>query len=194
MGKLFKWTAIGCGGLMAIVIIVIVISALAGGGGSDEPEVNVADDGATGSPSDTAEVPDGKEKTNPLPRGYSIVHNDLRLTILDASYSTSEQGVFTSLEEDHIWATVKLRIEALGDPNDTFTYNTIDFRLVGDRGIIYDDWAFVPDGDMGSGEFFGGSEVETSVIRQIHEDESNVVLIYSPAFKGSRYLALGVDP
>ena len=194
MSKLFKWTAFGCGGLLAIVIIVIVISALAGGRGKAEPEVSGAGDGTTGSSSGATEVPDGKEKTNPLPRGYSIVHNDLRLTILDVSYSTSGQGVFTSLEEDYVWASVKLRIEALGDPNDTFTYNTIDFRLVGVRGIIYDDWAFVPDGDLGSGEFFGGSQVETNVIRQIHKDETNVVLIYSPTFQGSRYLALGLDP
>ena len=194
MGKVFKWTAIGCGGLLGLIIIVVIVAAIAGGGGGSESEVRVASDGAIGNPSDTVEVPDGKEKTNPLPRGYSVTHNDLRLTILGVSYSTSEQGVFTSLEEDHVWATVELRIEALGDPNDTFTYNTIDFRLVGDRGIIYDDWAFVPDGDMGSGEFFGGSQVETSVIRQIHEDENNMVLIYSPAFLGSRYLALGLDP
>ena len=138
--------------------------------------------------------PTEKSERVPLPRGYSITHDDLKITILDVSYSTSESGLFASLEDNHVWVDVKLRLEAIGDPNKTFTYNTIDFRLVGDKAVVYDDWMAVPDGDIGSGELFGGGKVEGSVVRQIHEDDTNIVLIYSPTFEGSRYLALEFDP
>ena len=129
-----------------------------------------------------------------MPRGYSITHDDFRVTIVDVTYSSSEGGIFTSLEENHVWAIVDLRLEAIGDPNRSYSYNTIHFRLVGDMGVIYDEWAFVPDGDIGSGEVFGGAIVEGSIIRQVHEDDTNLVLIFSPPFGGSRYLALEAAP
>ena len=194
MGKVLKWAGIGCGGFLGLIVLLVIIAAIVSGGSDDEPEVSVADDISTGSSSDGSQTPDGKERTNPLPRGYSITHNNLRITILDVSYSTSEGGLFASLEDNHKWATVKIRLEAVGDPNKTYSYNTINFRLVGDRGVIYDDWVAVAEDALGSGELFGGGTVEGGVVRQVHEDDTNIVLIHSPAFAGSRYLALESDP
>ncbi len=126
--------------------------------------------------------------------GHAITYNDLNVTVLDVSYSSEQNGSFAPVEYDHVWAVVKLRLEAVGDPNKAFGYNTIDFRLVGDRKVVYQDWAKVPQIDMGSGEFFGGANLEAAVVRQIHEDDENMVLIYSPAFKESRYFALESAP
>ncbi len=194
MGKFFKWAGIGCGGLLVLVMLLVIITAVVSSVGNDEPEVSVAGDTSPQAPPSTLDVPDGKTRTSPLPRGYSITHDDFKITILDVIYSTEEGGLFTSLEENHLWAIVGLRLEATGDPNRSHSYNTINFRLVGDMGVIYDEWAFVPDGDIGSGEVFGGAKVEGSVIRQVHEDDTNLVLIFSPAFGGSRYLALESEP
>lgn len=193
MGKFFKWTGIGCGGLLALVVLLVIITAVVSSGGNDEPEVSVAGDTSPQAPSSTPDVPDGKTRTSPLPRGYSITHDDFRVTIADVTYST-EGEIFTSLEENHLWAIVDLRLEAIGDPNASHSYSTINFRLVGDMGVIYDEWAFVPDGDIGSGEIFGGATVEGSIIRQVHEDDTNLVLIFSPPLIGSRYLALESEP
>ena len=66
--------------------------------------------------------------------------------------------------------------------------------MVGSRGVIYDDWVSTPRGDLGSGEVFGGGVVEGTVIRQVHKDDTDLVLIYSPTFRGSVYLALGTAP
>ena len=154
MGRVLKWTGIGCGAFVGLLVVLIIIVAVASSGDSNQPEVSVADGGSVGTSPDVPEVPDGKERTSPLPRGYSITHNNLELTVLDVSYSTSESGLFASLDDDHMWADVTLRIEAVGDPNKSYTYNTIDFRLVGDRGVIYDDWVAVPEKDMGSGGTF----------------------------------------
>ena len=194
MGRVLKWVGIGCGGFLGLFVLLIVIGVVVSGGESDEPEVSVAERSSTGSSPDVPEVPNGKERTNPLPRGYSITHDDLKVTILDVSYSSSEGGLFASLKDAHVWAIVTLRLEAVGDPNKSFRYGTSEFRLVGDKGVIYEDWIAVPESDMGSGEFFGGSSVEVNVVRQVHKDDTDFVLIYSPAFGGSRYLALESDP
>ena len=153
---------------------------------------------ATNTPIPTATatpvVPDGKSRTAPIPRGQSVTHDDFKLTITDVSYSTAGEGFFAELEEGHVWAYVSLRIESTGDPDKTYSYNTINFRMVGSRGVIYDDWVSTPRGDLGSGEVFGGGVVEGTVIRQVHKDDTDLVLIYSPTFRGSVYLALGTAP
>lgn len=164
------------------------------GARSASSEVNTEDDSSTEGAEDVSQIPDGRKRTEPLPRGYSITHDDFKVTILDVSYSTSGGGVFSSLEENHVWAIVKLRLESVGDPNKSYRYNTSNFRMVGDMSTIYDDWISTPDDDMGAGEVFGGGVVEGNIIRQVHKDDTNLVLIFSPSFRGSRYLALESSP
>ncbi len=130
-----------------------------------------------GSESDISYVPDGKERTNPVSPGYSITHNDLKITILELFYIADEGCLFATLEEHHRWSRVNLRIKAVGDSNQTYRYNTKHFRLKGDRGVIYYDWVLAPEGDMASGELFGGETLQTSIIRQVHKDDTNMVLI-----------------
>ena len=198
MSKGLKWTIIGCGGLLGLLVVVVVLIFLflwpVSENTTVESEVIIAVNGPMGSESDVSKVPAGKERTNPLPLGYSITHNDLKITILEFFYIADEGGLFAILEENHRWSRVNLRIEAVGDSNQTYRYNTKDFRLVGDRGVIYDDWVLAPDGDMGSGELFGSGTVQTGIIRQVHKDDTNMVLIFSPVFAESRYLALESGP
>ena len=197
MGKGLKWTLIGCGGLLgllAVVVVLIFVFLWPTSVSTVESDVIIAVNGPMGSESDVSKVPDGKERTNPLPLGYSVTHNNLKITILEFFYIADEGGLFATLEENHRWSRVNLRIEAVGNSNQTYRYNTKDFRLVGDRGVIYDDWVLAPDGDMGSGELFGGGTLQTGIIRQVHKDDTNMVLIFSPGFAGSRYLALESGP
>ena len=197
MNKGLKWTIIGCGGLLGLLVVVVVLVFLFTWPISETTVVSVvseAEVGPMGSESDLSKVPDGTERTNPVPLGYSVTHNNMKITILEFFYIADDGGLFAILEENHRWSRVNMQIEAVGDPNQTYRYNTKDFRLVGDRGVIYDDWVLAPDGDMGSGELFGGGKLQTGIIRQVHEDDTNMVLIYSPGFAGSRYLALESGP
>ena len=182
---------------MGLLVLVVVLMFLFRGRYREttvESEVIIAEVGPMGSESDVSRVPDGTERTNPVPLGYSVTHNNLKITVLEFFYIADEGGLFAILEENHRWSRVNMQIEAVGDSNQTYRYNTKDFRLVGDRGVIYDDWVLAPDGDMGSGELFGGGKLQTGIIRQVHEDDTNMVLIYSPGFAGSRYLALESGP
>ena len=197
MNKGLKWTIIGCGGLLGLLVVVVVLMFLYAWPVSETTVVSVvseAEVGPMGSESDLSKVPDGTERTNPVPLGYSVTHNNLKITILEFFYIADDGGLFAILEENHRWSRVNMQIEAVGGPNQNYRYNTKDFRLVGERGVIYDDWVLAPDGDMGSGELFGGGKLQTGIIRQVHEDDTNMVLIYSPGFAGSRYLALESGP
>ena len=199
MNKGLKWTIIGCGGLLGLLVVVVVFTILFMWpvSVSETTVVSVvseAEVGPMGSESDLSKVPDGTERTNPVPLGYSVTHNNLKITVLEFFYIADVGGLFAILEENHRWSRVNMQIEAVGGPNQTYRYNTKDFRLVGDRGVIYDDWVLAPDGDMGSGELFGGGKLQTGIIRQVHEDDTNMVLIFSPGFAGSRYLALESGP
>ena len=197
MSKGLKWTIIGCGGLLGLLVVVVVLMFLYAWPVSETTVVSVvseAEVGPMGSESDLSKVPDGTERTNPVPLGYSVTHNNLKITVLEFFYIADDGGLFAILEENHRWSRVNMQIEAVGGPNQTYRYNTKDFRLVGERGVIYDDWVLAPDGDMGSGELFGGGKLQTGIIRQVHKDDTNMVLIYSPGFAGSRYLALESGP
>ena len=182
-----------CIGLLGVVVAAIILASITTRGDDDGQEV-AASAGTSGGSSTSNAAANGKERTSPLPMGHAITHNDLNVSVLDVSYSSERNGSFAPVEDDHVWAVVKLRLEAVGDPNKSFGYNTIDFRLVGDRGVVYQDWAKAPQMDMGSGEFFGGANLEATVVRQVHEDDENMVLIYSPAFKESRFFALDSTP
>ena len=197
MSKGLKWTIIGCGGLLGLLVVVVVLMFLYAWPVRETTVVSVvseAEVGPMGSESDLSKVPDGTERTNRVPLGYSVTHNNLKITVLEFFYIADDGGLFAILEENHRWSRVNMQIEAVGGPNQTYRYNTKDFRLVGDRGVIYDDWVLAPDGDMGSGELFGGGKLQTGIIRQVHKDDTNMVLIYSPGFAGSRYLALESGP
>lgn len=148
-----------------------------------------------GIPSQAAEptpIPSGKARSEPVPYGYPIVHSGIEITVLDVTRGVDLSDSFSSLDEEHEWVVVKLRLLNPGSPDKTQTYNTIDFRVVGKRGVIYDDWLFAPvtDTSLGSGEFFGGGEVVGDIVQQVHKDDDGLVLIYSPSFQGSRYLSL----
>ena len=181
-------------GLLVLVVVLMFLYAWPVRETTVVSVVSEAEVGPMGSESDLSKVPDGTERTNPVPLGYSVTHNNLKITVLEFFYIADDGGLFAILEENHRWSRVNMQIEAVGDPNQTYRYNTKDFRLVGDRGVIYDDWVLAPDGDMGSGELFGGGKLQTGIIRQVHEDDTNMVLIYSPGFAGSRYLALESGP
>ena len=182
---------------MGLLVVVVVLMFQYAWPVSETTVVSVvseAEVGPMGSESDLSKVPDGTERTNPVPLGYSVTHNNLKITVLEFFYIADEGGLFATLEENHRWSRINMQIEAIGGPNQTYRYNTKDFRLVGDRGVIYDDWVLAPDGDMGSGELFGGGKLQTGIIRQVHREDANMVLIFSPGFAGSRYLALESGP
>ena len=119
MSKGLKWAIIGCGGLLGLLIVVVVLVFLFAWPVTETTvvsEVIIAEIGPAASSSDVSKVPDGTERMSPVPLGYSITHDDLKITILEFFYIADEGGLFALLEENHRWSRVNMQIEAVGGP------------------------------------------------------------------------------
>lgn len=159
-----------------------------------EPTYLAIDSTPTPHPTPTP-IPDGKARTEPLPYGFPVVLSDIEVTVLDTTRGlVSEDSLQREPEEGHEWVVVKLRLRNVGDPNETRHYGPNDFRLTGQSGVIFSwglfDFLLGTDNSLESGEFFGGAEVVGDVVLQVDKEDSNLILIYSPPFRGSRYLSL----
>ncbi len=172
---------------MLLLPLGIIISIV---GGSDEP----ATLGPTDAPGELQDTTGnlGTVPTNPVPFGTPVVHSGIEITVLEVRRNYPESMLFFEPKEGHEWITVTLRLRNVGSSRDeTDHYNSSEFRITGSRGVIYDT-LLTPDTDtpLGSGEFFGGGEVTGDVVQEVAIGDSDLVLIYSPPFEGSRYLSL----
>ena len=182
-------------GLVLVWVVLLpigIVMAIAGGGDgatSDEPRQAASSEGTEGTPSRTDL---GKSPTNPIGYGVPIVHRDIEVTVLDVKRNHPTPSTFFEPKEEHEWVTVTLRVRNVDDDRDKAkSYNDLDFRITGRRGLIYND-IFTPNTDtpLGAGDFFGGGEVTGDVVREVHKDDSELVLIFTKTFHGSRYLSL----
>ena len=179
-------------GMVLLPIGIVVMIAGGGDGDTDNPAVSTE---AT-SPERAASTPDradlGKSPTSPFEYGVPVVHRDIEVTVLDVKRNHPTPSTFFEPKEEHQWVTVTLRVRNVDDDREKAKhYNDLDFRITGRRAVIYDD-IFTPNTDtpLGSGEFFGGGEVTGDVVREVHKDDSELVLIFTKTFHGSRYLSL----
>ena len=133
----------------------------------------------------------GSSRIEPSPFGQPIVHKGMEVTVLNVIRGWPGGSSFFTPDTDHEWTAVSLRLRNLGPAEKTETYNPIEFRVTGSRGVIYDK-LFTPDTStpLRSGEFFGGAEITGEIVQQVHKADTKMVLIYSPPFQGSRYLSL----
>ena len=182
--------------LLGVVLLPIgIVVMIAGGDGatSDDPVASRE----SGAPAESAKSPPtpadmGKSPTNPLAYGVPIVHRGMEVSVLDVKRNHPTPSTFFEPKEEHEWVTVTLRVRNVdGDRDKAKHYNHLDFRITGRRGLIYDN-IFAPNTDtpLGAGEFFGGGEVTGDVVREVHKDDGELVLIFTQTFHGSRYLSL----
>jgi len=181
--------------LLGMVLLPIGIVVMIAGGGDGDTGNPVVSTEAT-SPERAASTPDradlGKSPTSPFEYGVPVVHAGIEVTVLEVRRNYPETAPFFDVKEGHEWIAVTLRLKNVGGSRDEPDhYNELYFRITGKRGVIYDD-IFTPNTDnpLGSGDFFGGGEITGDVVREIHKDDGELVLIYSPTFQGSRYLSL----
>ena len=135
-------------------------------------------------------IPAGKSKGNPVPLGFTLRYRNTEMTVIGLSRSY-EIGWHTP-PEGKVYAVATVMIRNVGSPDKTESYVPSDFRIVGSKGVIYDDWLFEPDTGnlLGSQEIFGGATIEGDIVREVDEDDTGLVLIWSPGWGVSCYLAL----
>ena len=133
------------------------------------------------------------ERVNPVRRGVPVVHSGMEVTVLGARRGYPKEDEYRKPREGHEWVTATLRVRNVGGrPDESDLYHDVEFPFVGERGVTYDD-IFVPpqtERRLVSGKLFGDEEVIGDVVREVHKEDNNLMLIYSPTFGRARYLSL----
>ena len=130
------------------------------------------------------------ERVNPVKLGVPVVHSGMEVTVLDVSRGFPDGSPPKEPRERHEWVVATLRLRNVGGSPDY--YHDVEFPFIGERGIAYDDIFVPPDTStpLGSGQLSGGDEVVGDVVREVHNEESNLVLMYAPTAEATRYLSL----
>ena len=139
------------------------------------------------------QVEENFERVNPIRRGVPVVHSGMEVTVLDAMRGYPREDESHKPREGHEWVTATLRVRNVGGkPEESDLYHDVEFPFIGERGFTYDD-IFVPpqtEGRLGSGRLSGGEEVIGEIVREVHREDDNLMLVYSPTFGRARYLSL----
>ena len=140
----------------------------------------------------SASVQERFERVNPVRMGVPVAHRGTEVTVLDVSRGFPGDSP-REPREGYEWVVATLRLRNVGgSPGESDYYHDVEFPFIGERGIVYDDIFAPPDTStpLGSGQLSGGDEVTGDVVREVHREESNLVLMYAPTPDATRYLSL----
>lgn len=144
-------------------------------------------------------VPIGMSRNNPVASGQSILCEDnLEVSVLKVERGETawnkiySYNMFNSkLDEGMEYILVTVRVKFVGDSNKTQRVASSYFRVVGNKGTIYEEpFVLVVSKDLAS-ELFGGGVTEGELAFQVGQGEKNLVLIYAGGGQKARYLSLG---
>jgi hypothetical protein len=199
MKRIAKWVAIGVGGFIGLIVVLAIISSIVGKDKPDSqsPPASSQESAPKGKEAKFVPTPTyspniaGKTVTESAPYGQPVAHRNIEVTVLNVVREWQGGSSFISPDADHKWVVVTVKIRNLGPREKTESYNPLYFRVTGARGIIYNKLVTPgPLKPLRSGEFFGGGEITGDIVQQVHQDDKDLVLIYSQPLQGSRYLSL----
>jgi hypothetical protein len=143
---------------------------------------------ATEAATDAATASVGNSRTNPFPIGEVRGREGDRGVgvgnlVRPADKLMEEWNMFNSEAEAGMeWVVVHVTYMCLKPADTTCVFTQYEFRLVGDKGKIYEPapMAIVSDQLDPSQELFGGGKAEAAIPFVISEDDENLVLIWDP--------------
>ena len=161
--------------------------------------------------SDTGELTptrhDGSSYSKPAPLGYSVVQDNVEVTILsvvrgnvdDVGFTLTDSSLRYALSRPptQAWVVVSLGIRNIGDPDSLLkTYSASDFSLIDSQGDSYPVELLVETNNPLSSVIIGlpsGTEVQGDIVFHLLEDDEDAMLKYAPLlvlFGKPKYLAL----
>ena len=135
----------------------------------------------------------GAGRTNPVPYGDSLTHDDMEVTVPEVSRLAKEGTFFSGLSlreaprKGYHYVAIKLRLRNVGDRNETRTYSKDHFWVTGNLVFVYGEVISPESGEfqLDRGEFFGGGEITGAIAVEIPSVDDQLVLIYSPPFSSN---------
>lgn len=141
--------------------------------------------------------PTGQTRDNPAPLGVAVdIGGDRVLTVVHVTRPANEIVASANQfnpqpETGQEYIQVELQVTCNKPTNDTCSFLTYEIKAVGADGNVKDPALIAGvEGELESGEFFGGAVKSGKVFYLIAEGDSNVVLFYEPFFGDPIYLAI----
>ncbi len=174
----------GVGVVLAIVGIAVGIGEEAGEPGTITPVTPITPT----TPETPVATEVGKSRLNPVPFGSALTYGDQRVTVLN-SERVNQIGWYTA-DPGKVYLVVKLKVDFLGDPSQSYHLYKSDFDVVGSSGYVYDyEWVDT-DTPLKSGDFYGGATTSGDLVYEISQNETDMVLIWHVSFASERYLQI----
>ena len=128
----------------------------------------------------------GTSRFNPLPLGKTLVVGEWEISVIgierDAYGKIEEMNMFNSEPNPGEEAVlVKLEVKLISSPTVKSSINLFSFKLVGEKGFVYEHrWDVLePEVDR---EIFGGTVIQGYLSFNVARGEKGLVLIYRDAW------------
>jgi hypothetical protein len=161
------------------------------------PTVTRAPGKPTPMPPTPTPAPIGMSRISPAPMGQAVVaDNRIEITVLglerNAWPKIQQINPFNPKPKEGMeYIIVTVRVRNLGDPAKTKRVSQLDFRVVGERGVIYEPpFGLILEKPIDA-ELFGGGVIEGQLGFQVEQGEKGLILIYDSGLDTTaRYLSL----
>jgi len=133
----------------------------------------------------------GTSRFNPLPLGKTLVVDEWEISVIgierDAYRKLKEFNMFNSAPGPGEEAVlVKLNVKFIGSPEVKSSMNPYSFKLVGEKGSVYDYRGDVLEPTLLDREMYGGTAIQGYISFNVVSGEKGLVLIYNDVW----YLAV----
>ena len=160
-----------------IIIIIIILLSLFSGGESDEPKSN-------GNVDNKVETDNINEKVFSL--GEEVEYKNMKLIVNSVNFVANYQ--YNTPDEGNEFVEVNVTIE--NNSNSEKNYNVYDFSMVTSQGnkIDADSETYGIDGGLSSGDLIAGGKVTGTIVYEVPQNDSSLILYYSPNGWSEKYV------
>lgn len=170
----------GHGKIIAIVVVVVLLIAIFGSSSNDDSPKS------TGSSNNNNTKDSISEKIFSV--GESIEYKSARLIVNSINFKTDYE--YHSPDSGNEFIEVNVTLENIGDSE--LSYNTYDFSMVTSQGnkVDIDTETYTIDGGLSSGELIKNGKVTGTLVFEVPQNDSNLILYYSSSLWSEKYVKI----
>ena len=133
---------------------------------------------------------DNSESTNnEFKLGDVISFDDKEVTVtnLTRNYNTGNEFSKPKDGKEFVKVTVEIKNKSKSD----ISYNTFDFKIKTDNGVLEStSWSASPDDSLGSGKLAENGKIKGSMVFEVPKGDKKLSLRYSPSFWSNKNIEI----
>ncbi len=144
-----------------------------------------------GSSSETSSSQDSKnqESTNEFKVGDIISFDDKEVTVTNVARNYNTGNEFSKPKDGKEF--VKVTVEIKNKSKSDISYNTFDFKIKTDNGVLEStSWSASPDDSLGSGKLAENGKIKGSMVFEVPKGDKKLSLRYSPSFWSNKNIEI----